>query len=98
MAVDLEAVRQQQRELNMVSDEIRSINNRIKRHQSALMDAWKSSERNGLDQALSGIIYRMNRLSQSLVELGHDVIVTGEEINEEEEMVLQSNATVTQAD
>lgn len=84
MAVDMEAVRLQQRELNMVSDEIHSINHKLKCHQETLMDAWKSQERNGIDQALDGIVYRMNRLSQDLVDLGHDVIAVGEELQQEE--------------
>lgn len=85
MAIDIEAVRAQQRELNMVSDEIASVKRKLKRHQEALDDAWKSVEIRGIDSAIEDIIYRLNRLSGDLEDLGHDVMAAGEEIKAEEE-------------
>lgn len=85
MAIDIEAVRAQQRELNMVSDEVSSVRRRLERHQETLDDAWKSAEVKGIDSAIEDIVRRLNRLAGDLEDLGHDVMVTGEEIKEEEE-------------
>lgn len=85
MAIDIEAVRAQQRELNMVSDEISSAKRKLKRHREALDSAWKSVERRGLDSSIDDIVYRLNRLSGNLEDLAHDIMVTGEEIKREEE-------------
>lgn len=85
MAIDMEAVRAQQRELNMVSDEVASVKRRLNRHQEALDDAWKSIEIKGLDAAIEDVVRRLNRLARDLEDMGHDVMVTGEEIKAEEE-------------
>lgn len=85
MAIDIEAVRAQQRELNMVSDEISSVKRKVQLHQNALDDAWKSYEIKGIDSRLEDIVYRLNRLSDELDNLGHDVMAVGEEIKAEEE-------------
>lgn len=85
MAIDIEAVRAQQRELNMVSDEVSSVKRRLKRHQEALDDAWKSAEIKGIDSAIEDIVRRLNHLAGDLDDLGHDVMATGEEIRTEEE-------------
>lgn len=85
MAIDMEAVRAQQRELNMVSDEVSSVKRRLNRHQEALDDAWKSIEIKGLDAAIEDVVRRLNRLAGDLEDMGHDVMVTGEEIKAEEE-------------
>lgn len=88
MAIDIEAVRAQQRELNMVSDEVASVKRRLTRHQEALDEAWRSAEIKGLDSAIEDIVRRLNRLAGDLEDLGHDVMVTGEEIKAEEEAAL----------
>lgn len=85
MAIDIEAVRAQQRELNMVSDEISFVKRKLKRHQNLLDEAWKSTEVRGIDFAIEDIIRKLNRLAGDLEDLGHDVMVTGEEIRAEEE-------------
>lgn len=85
MAIDIEAVRAQQRELNMVSDEVSSVKRRLNRHQESLDDAWRSAEIKGIDAAIEDIVRRLNRLAGDLEDLGHDVMVTGEEIRAEEE-------------
>ena len=85
MAIDMDAVRAQQRELNMVSDEVSSVKRRLNRHQEALDAAWKSAEIKGIDSAIEDIVRRLNRLAGDLEDLGHDVMVTGEEIRAEEE-------------
>lgn len=85
MAIDIEAVRAQQRELNMVSDEVASVKRRLRRHQEALDDAWKSTEIKGLDAAIEDVVRRLNRLARDLEDMGHDVMVAGEEIKAEEE-------------
>ncbi len=86
MAIDIEAVRAQQRELNMVSDELSSVKRKLMRHQDALDDAWKSAEIRGINSAMEDIVYRLNRLSGELEDLGHDIMAAGEEILAEEEM------------
>ena len=85
MAIDVEAARARQRELNMVSDEVASVKRKTMRHKETLDSAWRSTEIRGIDTALEDVIYRLNRLSTELQELGHDVLVTAEEIREEEE-------------
>lgn len=85
MAIDIEAVRVQQRELNMVSDEISVVKRKLKCYQETLDDAWKSVEIRGIDVAIEDIVHKLSRLSGDLEDLGHDVMVTGEEIKEEEE-------------
>lgn len=85
MAIDIEAVRAQQRELNMVSDEVSSVKRKLMRHQDALDDAWRSAEIKGIDSVIEEIIRRMNHLAVDLEDLGHDVMVTGQEIKAEEE-------------
>ena len=85
MAIDIETVRAQQRELNMVSDEVSSVKRRLNRHQEALNDAWKSAEIKGIDAAIEDVVRRLNRLAGDLEDMGHDVMVAGEEIKAEEE-------------
>lgn len=85
MAIDIETVRAQQRELNMVSDEVSSVKRRLKCHQESLDDAWKSAEIKGIDLAIEEIVRRLSRLAGDLEDLGHDVMLTGEEIKAEEE-------------
>lgn len=84
MAIDMDAVRAQQRELNMVSDEVASVKRKLVRHQETLDAAWKSAEIKGMDSAIEDIVRRLNRLAGDLEDLGHDVMVTGEEINTED--------------
>lgn len=86
MAIDREAVRAQQRELNRVSDEVLSVKRKLKRHQNLLDDAWKSAEIKGIDLAIEEIVRQLNRLAGDLEDLGHDVMAAGEEISCEEEM------------
>ena len=85
MAIDIEAVRAQQRELNMISDEITSAKRKVQLHQIALDDAWKSYEIRGIDSYLEDVVYRLNRLADELNNLGHDVMTVGEQIRAEEE-------------
>ena len=85
MAIDIEVVRAQQRELNVVSDEVSSVKRRLKRYQETLDDAWKSAGIKGMDSAIEDMIYRLNRLAGDLEDLGHDIMATGEEIKAEEE-------------
>lgn len=92
MAINIEAVRAQQRELNMVSDEISSVKRKLMRHQDALDGAWKSSEIRGIDSVIEELVRRMNRLAGELEDLGHDVMRTGEEIKAEEEAAAAAEA------
>ena len=85
MAIDIETVRAQQRELNMVSDEVSSVKRKLKHYQESLDNAWKSAEIKGIDLAIEEIVRRLNRLAGDLEDLGHDVMLTGEEIKAEEE-------------
>lgn len=85
MAIDMDAVRAQQREFNGVSDEILTIKRKLMRYQESLDDGWKSVEVKGIDSCLEDIIRRLNRLAKNLEDLGHDVAVAGEEIRGEEE-------------
>lgn len=85
MAIDMDAVRAQQREFNGVSDEILTIKRKLMRYQESLDDGWKSVEVKGIDSCLEDTIRRLNRLAKDLEDLGHDVAVTGEEIRGEEE-------------
>lgn len=92
MAIDMEAVRARQRELNAVSDEISSVKRRLKRHRDMLDAAWKSPEIRGIDSAIEDIVRRLKRLSGDLEDLGHDILVTGEEIMAEEEAAAAEEA------
>lgn len=92
MAIDIETVRSQQRELNMVSDEVSSVRRKLKHHQETLDDAWRSPEMKGIDLAIEEILRRLNRLAGDLEDLGHDVMVTGEEIKAEEEAAAAEEA------
>lgn len=92
MAIDIETVRAQQRELNMVSDEVSSVKRRLKCHQESLDDAWKSAEIKGIDLAIEEIVRRLSRLAGDLEDLGHDVMLTGEEIKAEEEAAAAAEA------
>lgn len=85
MAIDIETVRAQQRELNKMSDGVLSVKRKLVCYQEALDDAWKSAEIKGIDSAMEEIICRLNRLSGMMENLGHDIMVTGEEIRAEEE-------------
>lgn len=86
MTIDIEALRAQQRELNMVSDEVSAVKRKLKRHQEALDDAWKSTEIKGIDIAIEEVFRKLNRLVGDLEDIGHDVMVVGEEIKAEEEV------------
>lgn len=92
MAIDIETVRSQQKELNMVSDEVSSVRRKLKHHQETLDDAWRSPEVKGIDLAIEEILRRLNRLAGDLENLGHDVMVTGEEIKAEEEAAAAEEA------
>ena len=88
MAIDIDAARAQQRELNMVADEVAYVKRRLQRHQETLDAAWKSPEIKGMDAVIEELIRRLNRLSGELENLGHDVMVTAQEIKTEEEEAL----------
>lgn len=96
MAIDMEAVRAQQRELNRVSDEVSSIRRKLDRHQDMLDDAWKSAEIRGIDSAIEDIVHRLNRLARDLEDLGHDVMVAGEEIKAEEDAAAEEAIRLTE--
>lgn len=83
MAIDMEAVRAQQRELNMVSDEVLFVKRKLKRHQDSLDDVWKSAEIRGIDLAIEDVVRRLSRLAGDLEDLGHDIMVTGMEVRDE---------------
>ncbi|MCM1103357.1 MAG: hypothetical protein NC409_04545 [Clostridium sp.] len=83
MAIDIETIRLHQRELNKVSDEIAFAGRKLKGYQSALDEAWKSAEIRGMDFAIEDITRQLNRITRALEDLGHDVIVTGEELERE---------------
>ena len=85
MAIDMDAIRAQQRELNEVSDEIRAVKRKLMQYQESLDDGWKSVEIKGIDAVIADIIRRLSCLAGDLEDLGHDVAVTGEEIRAEEE-------------
>lgn len=92
MAIDIETVRAQQRELNMVSDEVSLIKRRLKCHQELLDDSWKSAEIKGIDLAVEEIVRRLSRLAGDIEDLGHDVMLTGEEIKAEEKAAAAEEA------
>ncbi|MCM1538613.1 MAG: hypothetical protein NC254_09455 [bacterium] len=83
MAIDIETIRLHQRELNKVSDEIAFVRRKLKGYQGALDEAWKSAEIRGMDFAIEDITRQLNRITRALEDLGHDVIVTGEELERE---------------
>ncbi|MBD5532357.1 MAG: hypothetical protein HDQ98_09170 [Lachnospiraceae bacterium] len=85
MAIDIENVILQQRELNRVSDEVLYVKRRLRLYQELLDEAWKGIEKKGIDRTIEEILRRLNRISEELEELGHDVMVTGGEIKIEEE-------------
>lgn len=85
MAIDMDAVRAQQREFSGVSDEILTIKRKLTRYQESLDDGWRSVEVKGIDSCLEDIIRRLGRLAGDLEDLGHDVMGAGEEIRAEEE-------------
>lgn len=95
MAIDREAVRAQQRELNRVSDEVLSVKRKLKRHQNLLDDAWKSAEIKGIDSAIEEAVRQLNRLAGDLEDLGHDVMAAGEEISCEEEMEAAARGVIS---
>lgn len=80
MEIDIEMLRQQQRELNRVSDEVLFVKRKLKRYRNALDDAWKSTEIKGMDSSIEDIILRLNRMSKELEEIGHDVMSAGGEL------------------
>ncbi len=84
MAIDMEVVRTQQRELNMVSEEVSSVKRRLNCYQKVLDDAWKSNGIKGIDSAIEEILYRLNRMAKDLEDLGHDILMTGEEVRIQE--------------
>lgn len=92
MAIDIEAVRAQQRELNMAADELSFVKRRMKRHRDLLDEAWKSAEIRGIDSAIEDAVRRLNRLAGDLEDLGHDVMVTGIELKAEEEAAAEEQA------
>lgn len=97
MAINMEAVRAQQRELNMVSDEISSVKRKLIRHQETLDDAWRSAEIKGIDSAMEELLHRLKRLAGDLEDLGYDVLRTGEEIKAEEEAAAAAEASAAGA-
>lgn len=94
MAIDIEVVRAQQRELNMVSDEVLCVKRKLKRHQDLLDDVWKSTEIKGIDLAIEEIVCRLNRLAGDLEDLGHDIMAAGEESRGEEEMTAAAQGVI----
>ena len=85
MAIDLDAIRAQQRELNMISDEVASTKRKLILYKDSLDAAWKSNEIKGIDNAVEDVVRRLNRLTKDLEDLGHDVMTAGDEIRQEEE-------------
>lgn len=85
MQFDMEALYRQQKELHRASDDMTVIKRQLQMYQSELRQSWKSAEEKGVDDTVERTIQRMARLSARLDELGHQLIVTGEHIKEEEE-------------
>lgn len=84
MAIDLDVIRAQQKELDMVADEMLLAKRKILRYKDAVDIAWKSSEVRGMDVAMDDVVYKLNRLSAKLNDLSMDVMVAAQEINEME--------------
>lgn len=84
MAIDLDVIRAQQKELDMVADEMLLAKRKILRYKDAVDIAWKSSEVRGMDAAMDDVVYKLNRLSAKLNDLSMDVMVAAQEINEME--------------
>lgn len=85
MAINMEAVRAQRRELNMVSDEVFFVKRRLMRHQEILDAAWQSTEIKGIDSAMEELLHKLKCLAGDLEDLGYDVLRTGVEIKAEAE-------------
>lgn len=90
MAIDLDVIRVQQKELDMVADEMLLAKRKMLRYKDAIDSAWKSSEVRGMDAAIEDVAYRLNRLSIKLGDLSTDVMLAAQEINETEMQKMQS--------
>ncbi|MCM1026245.1 MAG: hypothetical protein NC432_07400 [Roseburia sp.] len=69
--------------MNRISDEVSAVKRRVNRHRETLDEAWKSAEVSGMDSAIEEIARRLNRLSNDLDDLSHDILITGQEIEAE---------------
>ena len=84
MQFDIESVRNQKRDLELIADELIEIRSRVIRYKDDLDQAWLSAEKNGIDSATEEVINRLKLLSVSLQELGRDMVASGQEIIQEE--------------
>ena len=84
MPIDIESVRNQKKDLDQISDDILQIRTRIIQYKGEFDLAWKSSEKNGIDLAVEEIVKRLKALSVNISEIGRDVLITGQEIRQEQ--------------
>lgn len=73
-----------QKELNDASDETAALNRKMKLHAEDLSYAWQAREAQGIHVVMDALTRRLSQTAKELEELGHLVLITGQEILEEE--------------
>lgn len=84
MAIDVEASRIFQKELNIASDDAAMVKRRLMVCQDDVSHSWQAKEAKGIPYALEDLIGRMAWISAELEEIGHLIIVATEELVSEE--------------
>lgn len=96
MAIDIDVVRGCQKELSSASDETSVLKRKLLFHQEEIGHAWSSHESKGILLALEGVSHRLDRVAKELEEISNLVMITGQEIMEEETAASASSPDVNE--
>ena len=93
--IDIDAIIHEQAELKKVSEDVGEVRRRLLRHLAELSDAWRSNESRALCGSCEEVSAILKRVSEELFDIGQAVSITGNEIIEEETLLLKSEAEET---
>ncbi len=84
MGIDLESVYAIQKDLKRASDDVSESKHRLAVYQNDMQCAWRSGDSRSVQAVVSELERYMQKASEELMELGRLIVITGEEICEEE--------------
>ena len=84
MAINLEAIRAQQRELHKAADDAERVRRKIIVHREELYSAWRSKEEKSVDKTLEEIERNIAKIAKNMEDIGRRILITAEEIETEE--------------
>lgn len=92
MAIDMEAVLQQKRELSEISGDIVSLRRSLATYEDDISSAWQGREVAGVTAGIDAVIRLLNSISEELDDIGRDMVSEAQEIQAEEKRKAEEKA------